>query len=83
MTRTEKYRKLREELYSSQERAWMKKMKPKRVVYYEGTEMGYVRERRLECPNCSELLINVFNEDWNYCPCCGQCLKMPEGDDER
>ena len=83
MTRTEKYRKLREELYSSRERAWMKKMKPKRVVYYEDTEMGAVRERRLECPNCSELLINVFNEDWNYCPCCGQCLKMPEGDDER
>lgn len=61
----------------------MEKMKPKRVVYYEDTEMGYVRERRLECPTCSELLINVFNEDWNYCPCCGQCLKMLEGDDER
>lgn len=78
MTRTEKYRKLREELYSSQERAWMKKMKPKRVVYYEDTEMGAVKERRLECPNCSELLSNEFKEDWNYCPYCGQCLGMPE-----
>lgn len=76
MTRTEKYRKLREELYSSRERAWMKKMKPKRVVYYEDTEMGAVRERRLECPNCSELLSNEFKEDWNYCPYCGQAISI-------
>ena len=81
MTRTEKYRKLREELYSSRERAWMKKMKPKRVVYYEGTEMGAVRERLLECPTCSELLSNAFEEDWNYCPFCGQAILMPEEDE--
>lgn len=56
----------------------MKKMKPKRVVYYEDTEMGAVRERRLECPTCSELLSNAVEEDWNYCPYCGQCLEMPE-----
>ena len=75
MTRTEKYRQLREELSSSQERAWMKKMKPKRVVYYEETEMGAVRERRLECPSCGELISDV---EWGFCPYCGQSLIMPE-----
>ena len=78
MTRTEKYRKLREELYSSQERAWMKKMKPKRVVYYEDTEMGAVKERRLECPSCFE---TISSDEWNYCPFCGQAILMPEEDE--
>ena len=75
MTRTEKYRKLREELCSSSEREWMKKMKPKTVLYVEECEMGVSREKYLECSSCFE---TNESDEWNYCPFCGQSIKMTE-----
>ena len=78
MTRTEKYRKLREELHSSSEREWMKKMKPKTVLYVEECEMGVIREKYLECPSCFE---TIDSDEWNYCPFCGQAILMPEEDE--
>lgn len=46
----------------------MKKLKPK--AYSMGCS-GY--EILYKCPKCS-MKFNLANEDWHYCPCCGQAL---------
>ena len=52
-------------------------------IYYEDIEMGAVRERRWECPNCENELGDFMENEWEYCPYCGQKLKMlPKKDRE-
>ena len=49
----------------------------KRPSYLVETEMGIVRETRWECPRCENELGDFIENEWEYCPYCGQKLKMP------
>lgn len=56
--------------------------KPKKVIYYQDREDGYLIGEYYECPNC-----HVDLEDWqieheaNYCNECGQALDWEDDED--